>query len=100
MKVRCKHWEDCGVKGGGCCSINKYERPSFGVCLLACNENTEPATEKEKKRMLKVKSKGIGDTIKKVIDKVTRGKVKPCGKCKKRQEALNKLMPYGDNNNA
>tara|TARA_R110000824_G_scaffold133430_2_gene296198 strand:+ start:9527 stop:9784 length:258 start_codon:yes stop_codon:yes gene_type:complete len=39
-------------------------------------------------------SKGLGDTVKKVIDKVSRGKVKPCGGCKKRQEALNKLMPY------
>lgn len=39
-------------------------------------------------------SKGLGDTVKKVIEKVSRGKVKPCGGCKKRQEALNKLMPY------
>lgn len=39
-------------------------------------------------------SKGLGDTVKKVINKVTRGKVKPCGGCKKRQEALNKIMPY------
>jgi hypothetical protein len=39
-------------------------------------------------------SKGFGDTVKKAIDKVTGGKVKQCGGCKKRQEALNKLMPY------
>ena len=45
------------------------------------------------------RSKGLGDTVKKVIDKVTRGKVKPCGGCKKRQQRLNKLLPYkGDKN--
>lgn len=39
-------------------------------------------------------SMGLGDTIKKTIDRVTGGKVKPCKGCKKRQKALNKLMPY------
>tara|TARA_R110002020_G_scaffold273792_1_gene488966 strand:+ start:12482 stop:12742 length:261 start_codon:yes stop_codon:yes gene_type:complete len=49
---------------------------------------------------LKPPSKGLGDTVKKVIDKVSRGKVKPCGGCKKRQEALNKILPYkGDSSN-
>ena len=42
----------------------------------------------------KSKSKGLGDTLKKAIEKVTLGKVKPCGGCKKRQEKLNKLFPY------
>jgi hypothetical protein len=42
------------------------------------------------------KSRGLGDTVKKLIDRVTNGKVKPCGGCKKRQEALNKIMPYKD----
>ena len=39
-------------------------------------------------------SKGLGDTVKKAIDKVTGGKIKPCKGCKKRQEALNKVMRY------
>jgi len=39
----------------------------------------------------KEKSKGLGDTIKKVTD--TLG-IKQCGKCKKRQEKLNKMFPY------
>tara|TARA_R100000963_G_C4615851_1_gene84801 strand:- start:544 stop:792 length:249 start_codon:yes stop_codon:yes gene_type:complete len=39
-------------------------------------------------------SKGLGDTVKKAIDKVTGGKLKPCKGCKKRREALNKVMPY------
>ena len=37
------------------------------------------------------KSKGLGDTIKKITDKVG---IKQCGKCKKRQKALNRLVPY------
>ena len=44
--------------------------------------------------VLEQPSKGLGDTVKKAIDKVTGGKIKPCGGCKKRQEALNKVMPY------
>jgi len=95
MKIKCKHWKDCGIKNGGCCSIDKYERPSHGVCLLSCDVNTSKPTKKESLKLLKLKkSKGLGDTVKKIIDKATRGKVKPCGGCKKRQEALNRLMPY------
>jgi hypothetical protein len=39
-------------------------------------------------------SRGLGDTIARAIQAVTLGTVKPCGGCKKRQEALNKLVPY------
>ena len=35
--------------------------------------------------------KGLGDTIKKVTDKLG---IKQCGGCKKRQDALNRLVPY------
>jgi len=35
----------------------------------------------------------LGDTIKKVTDKMG---IKQCGGCKKRQAALNKLFPYKD----
>jgi hypothetical protein len=38
------------------------------------------------------KSKGLGDTIKKVTDKLG---IKPCGGCGKRQDKLNRLIPYG-----
>ena len=37
------------------------------------------------------KSKGLGDTIKKVTEKLG---IKQCGGCKKRQEKLNRLFPY------
>lgn len=36
-------------------------------------------------------SKGLGDTIAKVTEAVG---IKPCGSCKKRQEALNKMFSY------
>lgn len=39
-------------------------------------------------------SRGLGDTVAKVIHKATGGRVKPCGGCKKRQERLNKMFPY------
>lgn len=37
------------------------------------------------------RSRGFGDTVAKITSAVG---VKPCGKCKKRQEKLNKLLPY------
>ena len=46
-----------------------------------------------------IKSRGLGDTIKKVVDKVSNGKIKQCSGCKKRQEVLNNLIPYKDKNN-
>lgn len=37
------------------------------------------------------KSVGVGDTIKKVTDKLG---IKQCGGCKKRQALLNQMFPY------
>lgn len=42
------------------------------------------------------RSRGLGDTVAKVIHTVTGGLVKPCGGCKERQAKLNKLLPYND----
>lgn len=44
----------------------------------------------------KPKSRGLGDTVAKVISTATGGLVRPCGGCKKRQEKLNELFPYAD----
>lgn len=46
------------------------------------------------------KSVGLGDTVANAIKTVTFGTVKPCQACKKRQEALNKMFPYGQAENA
>lgn len=40
--------------------------------------------------------RGLGDTVERLIKTVTLGTVNPCGGCKKRRDALNKLVPYGD----
>jgi len=39
-------------------------------------------------------SRGLGDTVAKFIKTVTRGRVRPCRGCKKRQRVLNALVPY------
>ena len=98
MIIKCNHWKDCKVTKGGCCEIEAYHRPSYGTCLFACESNThKPSKEKAEKLLGINHSKGLGDTVKKIIDKVTRKKIKPCGGCKKRQEMLNKIMPYNKN---
>jgi hypothetical protein len=39
-------------------------------------------------------SKGLGDTVEKIIQKASLGKVKSCEGCKKRRDQLNNLIPY------
>ncbi len=58
-------------------------------------ENSEPG----KFRREMNKSKGLGDTVSKIIKKATFGKVEECDSCKRRKEMLNKLFPYKDKNN-
>lgn len=67
------------------------------------NKNSEDfSLEKEeslKKELVKLrslvnnnnKSEGLGDTVKKVTEKLG---IKQCGGCKRRQEKLNRLFPY------
>ena len=44
------------------------------------------------------KSKGVGDTVSKIIKNITKGKVKECEPCKKRKAKLNKMFPYKNKN--
>ena len=39
--------------------------------------------------------RGIGDTISRTINKVSGGRIKSCGGCKKRKNFLNKYFSYG-----
>lgn len=39
-------------------------------------------------------SRGLGDTLEKTIQTVSFGKVKSCGRCKRRRDKLNKLVSY------
>jgi hypothetical protein len=43
------------------------------------------------------RSKGLGDTVSKFINKVTGGKVEECKPCKRRREMLNNKFPYKNN---
>ena len=43
------------------------------------------------------KSRGLGDTVSKVIKTVTGGKVKECGGCAARKAWLNRKLPYDTN---
>tara|TARA_Y100000034_G_C6734273_1_gene325488 strand:- start:363 stop:578 length:216 start_codon:yes stop_codon:yes gene_type:complete len=52
--------------------------------------NKEPINESEDN-----KSKGLGDTVSKIIKNITLGKVEECEPCKKRKQKLNKMFPYG-----
>jgi hypothetical protein len=50
--------------------------------------------EIEYQNVIKRIDKGFGDTISRVINTVTRGKIEECGGCTSRKETLNKLIPY------
>ena len=80
MTIPCNHWYDCGVNHGGCCAINAYERPSFGVCLRVCDQYDGP-------------DRGRGDFIHKAIKFGSLGTFKPCGGCKKRRLDMNAKHP-------
>ena len=58
------------------------------------NNPSESAWQKKPKSQIDKPSRGIGDTVEKIIHKVSGGRVKSCGGCKKRQDALNKFIPY------
>jgi len=47
VTIRCKHWGDCGITGGGCCEIKAYDRPSFGVCLHICTKYEGPPRQQQ-----------------------------------------------------
>ena len=44
-------------------------------------------------------NKGLGDIVSHVIKKVSGGRIKECGGCKKRQRWLNEKVPYSNNLN-
>ena len=83
---------------------NGYEVDKYEIYSPESTQGKQFLERRARTKLLKLtnnnKSRGLGDTIKKVIDKVTFGKVKQCGGCKKRREAMNKILPYGDKDNA
>jgi hypothetical protein len=75
------------------CSMRNNRTVSIGVCLLTCKDYEGPErTDELKAKLIPLTvSRGVGDTIAKVTRAIG---VKPCGGCKKRQEALNRIFPY------
>lgn len=59
--IKCKHFEECGVVGGGCCKIGEWQKPTYGVCLQLCEKNTHPEDEKNTKKILDVLRKRTKD---------------------------------------
>ncbi len=50
-------------------------------------------SNKENNAIKKI-DKGLGDTIARAINTVSRGTIKECGGCTQRKEFLNKVVPY------
>lgn len=55
------------------------------------SKENEPVKSEAETETENLKSKGLGDSIKKVTDKLG---IKQCGGCKRRQALLNKYFPY------
>lgn len=77
--MTCIHLAQKGEKR--VCIIGKYKGSPTEKNCLDCTDYEGP-------------SRGLGDTVKNVINKATGGKVKPCGACNKRRTALNKAVGY------
>lgn len=74
MTYTCTHHDGKG------CTLGLYGgRPSAGICGI-CESYEGP-------------SRGLGDTVAKVIKVATLGTVKPCGGCQKRRAELNEKFP-------
>ena len=81
LMVQCSKWSDCGVPSGGCCSDGHFGgRPSACTCMIACGHYDGP-------------SRGVGDTVAKVLAVVGVKKTSGCN-CANRQVALNQMVPY------
>ena len=80
----CIHFTQCDNRKGGCCSIRGNQKVKHRFCHDACRDRA-------------YRSRGFGDTVKKIIKKITLGKLTPkskgCG-CNKRRKKLNDLISY------
>tara|TARA_R100001463_G_scaffold5098_1_gene17888 strand:- start:365 stop:682 length:318 start_codon:yes stop_codon:yes gene_type:complete len=102
MTVNCAYWLE------GFCQNHYYGgHPSKGTCEKLCPEYkvqqlTQDGSDLPSTPTKVETSRGLGDTVKKVIETVSFGKIKQkkdCG-CKKRQEKLNEMFPYKDKGDA
>ncbi len=61
--------------------------------LITTHKGVDPIEAAKPIPIVPKKSRGLGDTIAKVTSAVG---IKPCGGCKRRQEKLNEMFPYGN----
>lgn len=92
----------CCCSGPGWCERHQIDKSEtmFRHCQLDRSESIKywraweqgqlGATAPETPELL---ARGLGDRVAKAIERTTRGRVKSCGGCKKRQGALNRMMP-------
>lgn len=112
--IPCKYWRKCGINKGGCCTIEAYHRPSFGVCLSHCKKYDGPprgnigkiygadytlpqAQPIRHAQILTGTSPSrpllLGDRVNKIMTTVTRRG--PCPGCKIVEKGLNILDQFG-----
>lgn len=91
MNMNCPYLNESGIRGGGNCALRGVS-VSFGVCAYSCAEHNGEWRSKLKEALKQpLGVRGLGDVVAKMTSAVG---IKPCGGCKKRQEALNKLVPF------
>lgn len=92
----------CECPGPGYCNRHKINKSEtlYNHCQLrrinsidywrAWEEGRLGATAPESPELLQ---RGAGDKVARAITRVSRGRVRPCGGCKRRQAALNSMLP-------
>lgn len=80
------HCQTCRDKGGG-----REFRIGLGNAFSLPNDAPDFECPHGRPWGWQKPSSGLGDTVEKIARAVG---LKPCGGCKKRQQALNKLVPY------
>ena len=81
----CKLWA-AHTNGQFCGLCLRRGQDHIGVVFARRDHKAIPVAPK--------KARGAGDTVAKAIHTVSRGRIKPCGGCKKRQKKLNEIVPY------
>lgn len=73
---------------------NKFRVSDYAKHLPPLTIEDVPHRVEQTVRSQAARPRGLGDVVATAIKTVTFGKVTPCGGCKKRQETLNRLVPF------
>ena len=84
--MKCRHWVECGVPGGGCCTERHFGgQPSLGVCRACPHYDGPPRGAGDVVAAITVAT-GIAAVVKAVAGN-------DCG-CAQRQQMLNDKIPF------